>query len=327
MKFLDCCRKVIGLESTPSHGNREVSEFLGSVARDFGFHVEFQQENLNGLEQINLLIRPSESLPEDELLLQTHLDTVEPGNFGKWTKTQSNPFNATIYGDELYGLGVADTKLDFVCKLFAAKTFLSKGLKRPFVLVGTFGAQSGMAGAVKLIRRKQVNCKMALVGEPTNMGLVHAGQGLAVVEISIPFSQEEMDYRKEHDLMESSSTQSKMFAGKAAHSSRPQLGENAIVKMLDYLTQSPSGLAIMDLDGGVNFNSVPDTAVLEIDLVAGFREPIVPKISEVLKRAKEVESQFKAFSSEPLEAPTMNIGICRGACLIRRRQGRCKERV
>jgi acetylornithine deacetylase/succinyl-diaminopimelate desuccinylase-like protein len=284
---------------------------LGEVARDLGFHVEFQQENLNGLEQMNLLLRPSATVPEDELLLQTHLDTVEPGNFAKWTKTQSNPFNATIYGDELYGLGVADTKLDFVCKLFAAKGFLSKPLNRPFVLVGTFGAQSGMAGAVKLIRRKQINCKMALVGEPTNLSLVHAGQGLAVVEISIPFSQEELDYRKEHDLMESSSTQSKMFSGKAAHSSRPQLGENAIVKMLDYLTQLPSGLAIMDLDGGVNFNSVPDTAVLEIDLVAGFREPIVPKISAVLKRAKEVEAEFKAYSEDLQEAPTMNIGMIR----------------
>ncbi|NQZ00843.1 MAG: M20/M25/M40 family metallo-hydrolase [Bdellovibrionales bacterium] len=311
MKFLDCCRKVIGLESTPGHGNREVSEFLGSVARDLGFHVEFQQENLNGLEQTNVLVRPSDSVPVDELLMQTHLDTVEPGNFGKWTKTQSNPFNATIYGDELFGLGVADTKLDFVCKLYAAKQYLDQPLNRPFVLVGTFGAQSGMAGAVKLMRRKLVNCKMALVGEPTDLELVHAGQGLAVVEISIPFSQEELDYRTEHDLMESSSTQSKMFSGKAAHSSRPQLGENAIVKMLDYLTQLPSGLALMDLDGGVNFNSVPDTAVLEIDLVAGFRDPIVPKISAVLKRAKQVESEFKAFSDDPLETPTMNIGMIR----------------
>ena len=311
MNFIEACRKVIGLESTPSHGNREVAEFMGTLAEELGFHVSYQSETLNGLEQANLVARASEGIPAEEFMLQTHLDTVEPGNFGRWTKTQSNPFNATIYGDELYGLGVADTKLDMLCKLFAAKDFLSSDLSLPVVLVGTFGAQSGMAGAVKLIRRKQVNAKKALVGEPTDLNIVHAGQGLAVVEISIPFSDEEMAYKNEHDLMESSSTQSKMFSGKAAHSSQPQLGENAIVKMLDYLVQLPSGLAVMDLDGGINFNSVPDTAVLEIDLVAGFKDPIVPKIARVLERAKTVEAEFQQHTSEPMEVPTMNIGMIR----------------
>lgn len=311
MTFIEACRKVVGLESTPSHGNREVAEFLGSLAKEMGFHVSYQSETLNGLEQANLIARPSADVPAEEFMLQTHLDTVEPGNFGRWTKTQSNPFNATIYGDELYGLGVADTKLDMLCKLFAAKEFLNHDLSLPIVLVGTYGAQSGMAGAVKLIRRKQVNAKKALVGEPTDLNIVHAGQGLAVVEISIPFSAEEMTYKSEHDLMESSSTQSKMFSGKAAHSSRPQLGENAIVKMLDYLVQLPSGLAVMDLDGGINFNSVPDSSVLEIDLVAGFKDPIVPKLAHVLERAKEVEAEFKQHSEDQMEVPTMNIGMIR----------------
>lgn len=312
MKFVDVCREFIAIESTPGHGNFEAAEFVAHLASDMGFQVENQKETLNGLEQSNVIVRNSSGIPAQEFLLQTHLDTVDPGNFGQWTKTQSNPFNASIYGDEMYGLGVADTKLDFICKLFAAKDFIGQKLKIPFVLVGTYGAQSAMAGAVKLVRRKQVNAKMALVGEPTDLQLIHAGQGMAVVEISIPFSKEEIDYRTQHDLKESSTTQSRIFHGKAAHSSRPEMGENAIVKMLDYLIQLPEGIAVMGLDGGINFNSVPDFAVLEIDMVAGFKDPIVPKVSYILKKTKEVEAEFKSFvDGEGDEIPTLNIGAIR----------------
>jgi acetylornithine deacetylase/succinyl-diaminopimelate desuccinylase-like protein len=226
----------------------------------------------------------------------------------------------------IYGLGTADTKLDFLCKLEAAKKFLGRALKVPFVLVGTFGAQGGMNGAIKLIRRKKLNAKRALIGEPTQMQLVVAGQGLAVVEISVPFSDEERAYRREHDLMESSSTQSRMFSGKAAHSSDPQIGENAIVKMLSYLQQLPEGIALMDVDGGVNHNSVPSTAVLEIDTVAGFKDPLVPKLSKIFSNLRELEVELQEFREAGFQPPypTMNLGMVRTSEAGVRITGSCR---
>lgn len=275
-------------------------------------YVEYQNETLNGLEQCNVIARPQNSRPREEILFQTHLDTVAAGNFATWTNTQANPFNASIIDGKIYGLGVADTKLDFLCKLEALKQLKGKNLKVPYVLVGTYGAESGMSGAVKLVRKKMISSKKALIGEPTDLQIKCAGQGLAVVEICLPFSEEEREYRVQHDLLESSSSQSRMFAGKAAHSSRPQLGENAIVKMLDYLAQLPDGIAVMDLDGGINYNSVPSSAVLEIDLVGSFKSPIVPKLSHILKAAKQVESQFEDYRDKTTQlCPTMNIGMIR----------------
>lgn len=312
MSFLENCRKFIGIESSPGRGNKDAAQFVGHLCEEAGMHVEYQTETLNGLEQCNVIARPSSSRPPEEILFQTHLDTVQAGNFANWTQTQANPFNASIIDGKIYGLGVADTKLDFLCKLEALKGLKGKNLKLPYVLVGTYGAQSGMAGAVKLVRKKLISSRKALIGEPTDLQLKCAGQGLAVVEISVPFSNEERDYKLQHDLQESSSTQSKMFSGKAAHSSRPQLGENAIVKMLDYLAQLPEGIAVMDLDGGLNYNSVPSSAVLEFDLVGSFKEPIVPKLSAVLQSARRVESQFEVYKdSENGLSPTMNIGMIR----------------
>lgn len=313
MSFLDECRKLVALESTPEHGTREVVRYLGGLCERAGLVVEYQDEMLNGAEQCNLIARPAHARREGELLLQTHLDTVHAGHFGQWTKTQSNPFNASIYDGVMYGLGTADVKLDFLCKLEAVRALGSRAWRRPFVLVGTYGAESGMAGAIKLLRRKLIHATHALIGEPTGMRLSTAGTGLAVVEIAIPFSDEERTYRREHDLQESTSSQSRMFAGKAAHSSAPDLGDNAIMKMLNYLAQLPEGIAVMDLNGGINHNTVPAHALLEIDTVAGFRDPILPKISRIHSELRDLQSELSAYHDPHVlpASPTMNLGMVR----------------
>lgn len=313
MNFLENCRRLVGQDSTPSHGNVAAAEFVGRLCEEAGLHVEYQRETVEGIDQCNVIARPRAGLPPQEFLLQTHLDTPEADHFSHWTKTQSNPFNASIYNDVIYGLGTADVKLDFLCKLEAARDFLKRPMKTPFVLVGTFGAQSGMSGAIKLIRRKKLNARYAFVGEPTEMNLVFAGEGLAVLEISVPFSAEERAYRRDHDLLESASTQSRMFKGKAAHSSDPSSGENAIMKVFEYLAQLPDGIAIMDLNGGINYNSVPSHAMLEIDTVAGFKEPVLPKLSKLYGRILELAEELKGFVEEGFTPPypTVNLGMIR----------------
>jgi acetylornithine deacetylase/succinyl-diaminopimelate desuccinylase-like protein len=313
LSFLEDCRKLVGIETTPSHGNLAAAEFVGGLCAQAGLHVEYQRETVEGIEQCNIIARPSPGVPPREFMLQTHLDTGDAGHFSLWTKTQSNPFNASIYNDIMYGLGAADTKLDFLCKLEAVRTIKDHPLKLPVVLVATFGAHSGMTGAIKLIRRKKISAVQALIGEPTEMRLVHAGMGLAVVEISVPFSEEERVYRRNHDLAESASTQSRMFSGRAAHSSDPRSGENAILKMMAYLAQLPEGIAIMDLNGGINYNSVPASAILEIDTVAGFSEPILPKISHIYGSLLALERELSRFREDGFRPPwpTMNIGMIR----------------
>lgn len=313
MNFLDSCRHLVGLDSTPSHGNLAAAEFVGRLCEQAGLHVEFQRENLEGVDQCNVIARPQKERPGREVMLQTHLDTVDAGHFSLWTKTQSNPFNASIYDDIMYGLGTADAKLDFLCKLEAVKPLIGKNLVTPFVLVATFGAQTGMAGAIRLIRRKKINAVRALIGEPTQMNLVTASSGIAVVEVTVPFSDDERAYRRDHDLLESSSSQSRLFTGKAAHSSAPDLGQNAIMKMMEYLAQLPEGVAVMDLNGGINYNSVPAQAIFEIDTVASFRDPILPKISKIYSGLMALEREMREFHEEGFNPPypTMNIGMIR----------------
>jgi acetylornithine deacetylase/succinyl-diaminopimelate desuccinylase-like protein len=315
LTFIDACRKFIEIDSTPSSGTRELAEFADALARGMGFHSELQAASHGGLPQANVIVRFQASRPEQEFLLQAHLDTVESGPYALWTETASSPFNASIHQDRIYGLGTADTKLDFLCKLFAMKEIATDAsrLKLPPVLVGTYGEELGMHGIVRLIRQKKISARQALVGEPTELGLVTAGKGYATVQIDIPFSDEEREFRREHDLAESTSTQSKMFLGKAAHSSNPSLGQNALTKLLDYLQKIPEGIAVMGIEGGVSANQVPANAVLEFDLAANLNDTIASKIRLIYQAVLAVEKEF-AFFAEPAFSPpepTLSLGMVR----------------
>lgn len=313
MDFIDACRKLIEIDSTPEIGTLEVANFAAELCRREGLHVEIQSESHNGVDQANVIARPLVSRPDAELLLQTHLDTCDPGNYGFWTKTGANPFNASIYLDTIYGLGAASAKLDFLCKLKAASELKVSSWKLPYVLVGTYGEEIGMTGAIKLIRKKKLAAKMALVGEPTEMRLVNAGKGFAGVEIEIPFSDEEKDFRAQHDLGDGTTSQSRVFLGRPAHSSVPQMGESAILKLLEYLTKLPQGLAIMEIEGGINYNSVPAHAVLEIDMVGELKDSIAAKISRIHAAIMDVEKRFQDYpdSEFDLPQPSLNIGMIR----------------
>lgn len=314
MDFIEACRKLISIDSTPTHGNKEVAEFAAELCRERGLHVEMQNDFIGDTEHVNVIARPQSSRPPLELLLQTHLDTVDPGPFPLWIHTECNPFDATIIDGKIYGLGAADVKLDFLCKLEALASFgPDRQWKLPPVLVGTYGEELGMQGALRLIRKNKVAAKMALIGEPSDLKLIGAAKGFASVEIRIPFSAEEIAYRQEHNLKESTSTQSKLFIGKAAHSSTPHLGESAITKMLHYLQQLPDSVTLMEIDGGVSHNSVPSHALLEIDIVSNSSKPIIMRLMKIFEAVKVLEKEFLNYSDQdffPAE-PSLNIGLVR----------------
>ena len=313
MDFIESCRQLIAIDSSPAHGNREIAKWAAAFCRQRGLNVEEQVEIVGDLEQVNIIARPVSERPSAEFLFQTHLDTADPGPFALWTETGSNPYDAHIIDGKIYGLGAADVKLDFLCKLEAIAAFKGRPWRLPPVLVGTFGEETGMQGTLKLIRKNKVSAKMALIGEPSDLRLVNAAKGFATVEIRIPFSDDEIRYRYEHNLRESTSTQSKLFRGKAAHSSMPHLGESAITKVLEYLTMLPDSVNIMEIDGGINFNTVPGNAFLEIDMISPVKNPIAKRLVNIYRGLKELEKEFLKHEDKEFypSTPTLNIGLIR----------------
>lgn len=314
MNFIEACRKIIAIDSTPEMGCKEIALFAAHLARENGLQAEIQEETIHSKSEANIIIRNAERSPDFEFMLQSHLDTVDPGPYGAWSHTGFNPFDASIIDGHIHGLGAADVKLDFVCKLLALAEMKDKKFsKLPPVLVGTFAEETGMHGALRLIRKHKVNPKMAILSEPSDMNLITAAKGFATVEVKIPFSKSERQYRHQHNLSESTSTQMKMFTGVPAHSSTPNLGESAITKLLDYITQLPERVALMEVDGGIRVNSVPGHASLEVDIVASIDEPISAKLTKLHNYLKGFQEDLKKVTDSEFDPsyPTINIGVIR----------------
>lgn len=315
--FIELARRMVSFDTSPLASTVELVQFLSDVATDMGLVVEIQNESQQGVPQANIIVRTQAQKPgEQNLLLQSHLDTVDPGSYALWTKNQSNPFDAVIDDGHIYGLGVAEVKLDFLCKLFAlykvsqkAKSFSTLNP----VLVGTFGEETGMLGALKIIRKNKLNTRYAIISEPSDLQIINAAKGFATVEIRIPFSQDELNLRVQHSQSSETSSQSKVFSGKATHSSTPHLGENAAVKMFEYLAGLSNDVMILDIEAGSRFNMVPHQASVEISQEPKLKNGVVEKLNKIYQLVQNVEQDMKQHLDDDFTPnhSTLSIGVVR----------------
>ena len=313
--LVQASRKLISFDCSPQHSNVEAVQYLEQLAKELGFECEVQNEVQDGIAQANIFVRTQKFAPGDqEFLLQSHLDTSDPGPFSNWKKNAFNPYDAVIEEGRIYGIGSAEVKLDFLCKLralYQLKNSAYKNLKP--VLVGTFGEETGMQGALKLIRKNKINPKFALIGEPTDLKIMNAAKGFATVEIKIPISVEEQKYKSEKSISESHTTLSKIFSGKSAHSSTPHLGESAALKLFDFIKKMSDSTALVEVDAGTRMNTIPNQAMIEFDESAGLTKSVVSQIKKIISYMEELQIEMKSVVDKQFEPhhSTLSVGIIR----------------
>jgi acetylornithine deacetylase/succinyl-diaminopimelate desuccinylase-like protein len=148
------------------------------------------------------------------------------------------------------GLGVADVKLDYLCKAFALRQVDHSRLKRPVHLLATFAEEVGLNGAKHFIANTALRPEWVLCGEPSELIPCHAHKGYAVARVTLtPMAPKRL----------SGPGQRLRVQGKAAHSSTPGLGVNAITLLLERL-KSPHPFAVATITGGTSANTVPALA-------------------------------------------------------------------
>src|SRR5712692_8971545 len=112
--FLQLARKLISADSVSANGTRAAADVLQPLWEDAGLQVRRQ---IVDQIHVNLLGGPGGvASGPGGVLLVTHLDTVPPAP--GWS---TNPFELKESDGVLYGRGVADVKLDALCKAEAAR--------------------------------------------------------------------------------------------------------------------------------------------------------------------------------------------------------------
>lgn len=218
----------------------------------------------------------------DGLVLSGHLDVV-PVDGQPWT---SDPFVLTRRGDRLHGRGACDMK-GFVAAVIEALPRLPR-LERELVLVWTYDEEVGCLGSRQAVEDLAGRAlpEACLIGEPTSFRILRMHPGHTSVRVTC--------------------------SGRAAHSSKPELGESAInkagrvlarleqlaedwrrdIRFADLLERPYVVLNVGRIAGGVAINVVPDRCVLDV----GFRplpgmspEAIIAQIAERLHGLATVE--------------------------------------
>ena len=320
-------KKLISIRSVSSEGTRDLVEYLAPFCRGLEFHIAFQTAgNGQGSHEVNLIAHiVPESAPDlcpGGLALVTHLDTVPPGDLSLWTETGGDPFRATIKGDKIYGLGSADTKLDFLCKLSAVENVGLKNFKIPVAVIGTFGEERALAGARLLRETGIIHPRFALVGEPSELRPVIAHKGILYMRAVyphpslIPGTQVPSPASGRGARQSRNPVRVRVFKGRAAHGSMPHLGENAIRKAVEWLFAEQGknpGLQLISIRGGTVHNVVPEECVVEVSE----GEKPCPRI-EFLKKffhlMKTADAYLKTHRNDAFDPPrtTGNIGVIRG---------------
>lgn len=252
MDVLSLTRKLLSFNTVNPPGNEEgIAKFTGALFQDNGFIVSYHEF---GKGRLHMLAEKGLSSEMAPIVLSGHFDTVPTGN-REW---KEDPFTGEIKDGKIWGRGSSDMKGGLAAMILASIGAF-EGDHQPLGgirMIFTAGEELGCQGISRLASDSLIPGKASavIVGEPT--GNIPATGHKGAIYLNA------------------------VTSGKTAHSSMPEMGDNAIYKAVkaimgiiyfnfdadrDLLLGYPT-INVGKISGGMNINSVPDHAEFTIDI-------------------------------------------------------------
>ena len=169
---LDLLERLIGFETVSSESNLSLIDFVQDFLVSRGFRVKRLQDPEDPKAGLYAEIGPS----GHGILLSAHTDVV-PAVGQDWTLP---PFKLTQEGDKLFGRGTTDMK-GFLAEMLALADRASRApLKEPLKLAISYDEEVACRGISRMWERLAPLLgmpRLALIGEPTEMGVVTGHKG------------------------------------------------------------------------------------------------------------------------------------------------------
>ncbi len=267
---------------SPSRNESRVADLIEAELGKLGFNPKRKGNNVWAEAWAHNDGKPT-------ILLDGHIDTV--GANAAWMR---NPFEATVEGDRLYGLGSNDDGGSVVA-LLAVFTRLAK-TQQSYNLIFLASAEEEVTGAggVRAVLPELGEIDFAIVGEPTSLQPAVAERGLMVLDC--------------------------VAHGKAGHAARNE-GENAIYKALRDIewfrthkfAKSSSLLgevkmSVTLIEAGTQHNVVPAECKFVVDVRVNecySNQEILEEIARHVECDVTPRSTHLCSSAIPLEHPAV----------------------
>lgn len=271
-------------------GEADVAEYVHAFLKRNSIPVSFQPV-MDGRSNV---IGKIEGKPEGPtIVLEAHMDTAtEEG--------MAAPFDPVRRGNVMYGRGSCDTKGGLAAMLHAMKR-IADTKSRPsasVILVAAVDEEFSFQGVLKFLENGG-KADGAIVAEPTDLHLVVASKGVLRFRLQT--------------------------TGRTAHSSKPELGINAINKMAKLiLAMEQKGLPLYSktthpllgapthnigmIHGGVQVNQVPEVCAIQVDrrlLPGESRETVWLEFEEMFRELCEADPDLHMEMKSILEDPPL----------------------
>jgi acetylornithine deacetylase len=280
----------------PNIYEHKVTAYLEDFFRVLG--VPYERQTV-APQRENILAWTDAPKASRTIIFEAHQDTVPTDNM------TIDPFAARIENGRLYGRGACDIKGGMAAMLAAfARVVREKpsGAAR-VVMACTVDEEHTFLGVQRLaqsdLRGRFAGLLGAVVAEPTQLHIVDTHKGAVRWDL--------------------------LTTGRSCHSSRPELGVNAIYRMATLLPLveryagelrasrsdprlGPPTLSVGRIEGGTSVNTVPDRCRIEIDrrLLPGENaSAALEHLHEYLRRHVDPALEF-TFSAPWLSAPALS---------------------
>lgn len=243
-------KKIISIQSV-NQNEAEVADYIASLFKSYeGNNVKIEKVNYApGRDNLVVTIGSGDKV----LGYSGHMDIVDPGDLDAWN---TDPFKPVVKDGKLYGRGACDMKSGLAAVVVALLEMLEKGIQLPgkIKLLATVGEETGNYGA----------------GQLTKLGYADDLDGLIICEPRDDLHEVTYACKGVIDYHVTS-------VGKAAHSSRPEFGINAIEPLFKFAQLAKAKLDSFDhenpalgklthivslINGGEQINNVPSEATL-----------------------------------------------------------------
>jgi acetylornithine deacetylase len=201
----DLVKRLIAFDTTSRNSNLELIVHAAELLEQAGARTRLTHDESGKKANLFATLGPE---TDGGYVLSGHSDVV-PVDGQSWS---SDPFKAEIRDGRMYGRGACDMKGFLGTALALAPELKTAALKRPIHFAFSFDEEVGCIGVRRLLddlKSAGIKPALAVIGEPTEMRVVGAHKGGAVI-----------------------ATNAK---GREGHSSKPALGANAVMMAGEFI--------------------------------------------------------------------------------------------